>query len=267
MERRPLITRSTVAHRLTRGVSATLSAALLCFGGALPGSAQQPRPTLERPEAMNLEWWHPVAAGAGVATIIFVIDQPLQEWIQPGSESLDGVADFAARFKDPEVFWTAGLGSMAVGLAAGQPKVTATGAQILAAYGIAGWINIGTKWAFGRTRPSQTLDDATDFSWFDGGSSSSFSSGSAAVVFSLATTVADAVDRRPVSIVLYTAAGLNSWSRVHTNRHWLSDVVLGGIYGVTAAKLVNGRWTVFGLRPPTFWTDGRRSGLGYSIRF
>ena len=126
---------------------------------------------------------------------------------------------------------------------------------------------IGTKWAFGRSRPSGTPDDPTDFDWFDGGENSAFPSGSAAVVFSLATTVADAVDRRPVSVLLYTGATLNAWARLNSDRHWLSDVALGALYGVTAAKLVNGEWTVFGLELPAMWTDGRSAGLGYTLRF
>ncbi|MDH3208691.1 MAG: phosphatase PAP2 family protein, partial [Gemmatimonadota bacterium] len=94
-----------------------------------------------------------------------------------------------------------------------------------------------------------------------------YPSGSAAVVFSLATTVADAVDRLPVTVVLYSGATLNAWARLNSDRHWLSDVALGALYGVTAAKLVNGEWTVFGIELPSLWTDGRSSGLAYTFRF
>ncbi len=165
------------------------------------------------------------------------------------------------------MFWISGGSAIALGLITQEPKVTATGAHILAAYGISSWMMIGTKWAFGRSRPSDTPDDPTNFDWFDGGENSAFPSGSATVVFSLATTVADAVDRRPVSVVLYTGATLNAWARLNSDRHWLSDVTLGALYGVTAAKLVNGEWTIFGLELPAMWTDGRSVGLGYTLRF
>lgn len=235
-------------------------AALLGFGvsTAEPATAQAP---------MNIEWWHPVAAGAGVATL-FLIDEPVRDFLQDNrSDGLNDVGDVTKRFKDPEVFMISGGGAIAVGLLANEPKVTATGAQILAAYGLSSVMMIGTKWVFGRSRPSQTPDDPVDFDWFNGDSDSAFPSGSAAVVFSLATTVADAVDRRPVSIALYTGATLNAWARLNSDRHWLSDVALGAIYGVTAAKLVNGEWTVFGLELPSVWTDGRTSGLAYTFRF
>jgi len=222
--------------------------------------------TASSSEPLNLEWWHPFAAGAGVATLM-LLDEPVRDLIQPADDSLDGLADFAARFKDPEVFYISSAGAVLLGLATGDRKVTATGVHIMAAYGLAGWMSIATKWAFGRSRPSAVPSDATDFDWFGGGENSAFPSGSASVVFSLATTVADAVDRRPVSVLLYGGAALNSWARLHANRHWLSDVATGALIGITAAKLVNGEWTVFGFRPPSLWTDGRSSSLGYSIEF
>jgi hypothetical protein len=84
-------------------------------------------------------------------------------------------------------------------------------------------------------------------------------------VFSLATTLADAIDRLPVSIALYSGATLNAWARLNANRHWLSDVALGALFGITTAKLVNGEWTVFGLELPSVWTDGRSAGLQYRL--
>lgn len=239
---------SAIAIRTT----CLLIAAFMVAG--VPTHAQQDEP-------FNLDWWHPIAAGGAVAATILVIDEPVRDWMQPAPESLDGLSDFAARFKDGPVYWYTAAGLAGIGLAAKEPKVAATGVHVITAYGMAGWMNISLKWAFGRTRPSQTPGDVNEFDFFGGGENAAFPSGSAAVVFSLATTLADAVDRTPVSIVLYAGAGLNSWARLHANRHWVSDVAMGALVGITAAKLVNGEWTVFGLRPPTLWTDGRRSGM------
>ena len=249
--------RSLTRHSCLPGVLFPLLGAGLLVG-ASAAQAQDAPP-------LNLDWWHPVAAGGAVAATIFFIDEPVRDWMQPAPESLDDLADFAARFKDGPVYWYSAAGLAGIGLAAREPKVAATGVHVITAYGMAGWMNISLKWVFGRTRPSQTPGDVNEFDFFDGGENAAFPSGSAAVVFSLATTLADAVDRTPVSVVLYAGAGLNSWARLHTNRHWVSDVAMGALVGITAAKLVNGEWTLFGLSPPALWTDGRRSGLAMQI--
>jgi membrane-associated phospholipid phosphatase len=219
-------------------------------------------------EYAAIKWWHPVAASAGIAAL-FLVDQPIQDfWEDNRSETLGDISDVAKKFKEPEVFIAAAPGAMALGLMLDEPVVARTGLQILGAYGLSSGMMIATKWAFGRSRPSDTPEDHTNFDWFNGDQNNAFPSGSAAVVFSLATTVADAVDYTAISVVLYSGAVLNSWSRVYGERHWFTDVALGALYGVTAAKLVNGRWRVFGLRPPTVIVgpEGRAS-FGYQVDF
>lgn len=239
-----------------------LSAVLLAASvGLTPLGAQEPTPP------PNLAWWHPAVAVGGVATLV-LIDRPVRDFLQDHrSDGLDDVAGVTKRFKDPEVFAITGLGTIAVGAILERDDVILTGAHVLASYGLSSLMMIGTKWAFGRSRPSGTPDRPTNFDWFNGDGDSSFPSGSAAVVFSLATTVADAIERRSLSVVLYTGATLNAWARMNSDRHWLSDVTLGALYGITAAKLVNGEWTVFEIELPRVWTDGRSAGLEYTLRF
>lgn len=178
----------------------------------------------------------------------------------------DDLADAAEELHEPNVFLVAGAGSMALGLVARRPEVSEFGVQVVAAYGLSSGMMIVSKEVFGRSHPRDAPDEVTGFDWWDGGASSAFPSGAAAVSFSLATTIADAVDRTPVTIAAYSLATLNSWSRVYTDRHWSSDVALGALYGITAAKIVNGRWRVFGWRPPTVGIapDGG-VGLAYTL--
>jgi membrane-associated phospholipid phosphatase len=216
-------------------------------------------------EPTIIQWWHPLAAGAGIATLMLV-DEPVRDFLQSHrSDFLDDVGGFAERFKDPEVFVATIGGAFAIALVTQEPGVALTGTHMLVAYALSSSLMVGTKYVFGRTRPSQTPDDPFNFDWFNGGSNASFPSGSAAVVFSLATTLADAIDRLPVSITLYSLATLNAWGRMNSDRHWLSDVVAGALVGITAAKLVNGEWSPFGLRLPRVWTDGRAFTVGYTL--
>jgi len=235
--------------RRTNRLTLSLLVVFAATGGPSRLAAQDT--TADSDDYVTIRWWHPLAAGGAIATI-FLLDEPVQEFLQDHQSPFQAdLADVAKEFHAPEVFLVGSVGAMSLGLVAHEYGLAETGVQILASYGLSSGMMITTKWAFGRSRPSETPDDVTSFDAFGGGSSSSFPSGAAAVTFALATTLADAIDRTPVTIVLYTGAALNSWSRMYTNRHWLSDVTLGALYGVTAAKLVNGRWRVFGLKPPT----------------
>jgi len=42
------------------------------------------------------------------------------------------------------------------------------------------------------------------------------------------------------------------FARVYQLEHWVSDVVGGAALGIYSAKLVSGRWRIFGLKPPGF---------------
>jgi membrane-associated phospholipid phosphatase len=218
-------------------------------------------------EFVRLQWWHAAVASAGIGAL-FLVDESVQEYLQRNQTTTkDDIADVARTFHHKDVFLVFSGAAMSLGLAFHQMEMAEAGAQILAAYGLSSGMMIATKWAFDRSRPSETPDDVTSFHWFEGGSSSSFPSGAAAVTFSLATTLSDAVDRTPVTVILYTGAALNSWARVYSDRHWLSDVALGALYGITAAKIVNGRWRLFGWKPPTVGiaADGGVQ-LGYSFQ-
>ena len=213
----------------------------------------------------SIQWWHPLAAAAGVA-VIFAVDEPLREFFQDvRSAGTDDLANVVKRGKEPILYQVSGLGALGVGLLARQPKVARTGLQILGAYGLSGGMVIVTKWAFGRSRPSDTPGDVTNFDWFHGSEDNSFPSGTSAITFSLATTASDAIGHPAAAVALFTGASLTSWSRLNDNRHWMSDIALGALLGVTAAKVVNGRWRVFGLRPPSFLV-GPNGQAGFQYR-
>ncbi len=62
------------------------------------GKADAQAPSL----SMNLEWWHPFAAGAGVATL-FLIDEPVRDFLQDHrSDGLNDLGDVTTHFMDPE---------------------------------------------------------------------------------------------------------------------------------------------------------------------
>jgi membrane-associated phospholipid phosphatase len=137
-------------------------------------------------------------------------------------------------------------------------RKTRAGGRLVASVALSGAAMQGMKMVVGRSRPNEGVG-AFAFHPFTGISDSagieargSFPSGHTTAAFAVATSLADDIDSPVVDVVLYTLAAGTGWSRVHENRHWLSDTAMGALLGITSAKLVNGRWRIFDLRSPGF---------------
>jgi membrane-associated phospholipid phosphatase len=94
------------------------------------------------------------------------------------------------------------------------------------------------KYAFGRERPNETLDDNR---WRKHGSG--FPSMHSSVAFAVATSFAERESEHPWTrrLVAYGLATGTAYARVHDNVHWLSDVVAGAALGVVTGRWVNHR--------------------------
>lgn len=93
------------------------------------------------------------------------------------------------------------------------------------------------KFVLGRERPAKT-DNNTSFTglklldndfW-------SMPSGHTTTAFALSTILFENTDSDILKVLSFAPALLTAYSRVYENRHWVSDVVLGGIIGFATAK-------------------------------
>jgi PAP2 superfamily protein len=116
------------------------------------------------------------------------------------------------------------LGTYAYGRAFDQPKVSHLGMDLIQAQLITEMIIEPIKFATGRERP-------------DGSNRQSFPSGHAAVTFATATVIERHLGWRK-SILAYTVASYVAASRLHDNRHYLSDVIFGAAVGAIAGRTV-----------------------------
>ena len=196
----------------------------------------------------HLRWWHGLAAVAGYAVLI-QLDDEIQSFAQDNrSESSDDVARVSRQFGQAEVYATVGLGVLTTGLVARDREVRDAGLRISSSLAMTAVVVTVAKFVAGRSRPSRPNSDADDFSPFSGRTSAP--SGHAAMAFALASSLGEEIHNRWASAGLYTIATATAWSRVNDNVHWFSDVVAGAAVGVISAKFMNGKLTIFGIRPP-----------------
>jgi hypothetical protein len=229
------------------GTRILLFVSILGAGTRVPRlHAQQevPEPT----RLAQIRWWHGLVALGGYA-LLTQVDAEVQDFAQDNrSESSDDVAKVARQFGQAEIYATVGLGVLAGGLLARDREVRDAGLRISSSLAMTAVVVTVTKFVAGRHRPSRRGSHPDDFSPFSG--STSAPSGHAAMAFALAASVGEELHNRWASAGLYIIASGTAWSRVNDNVHWFSDVVAGAALGVVSAKFMNGKLTIFGIKPP-----------------
>jgi hypothetical protein len=116
------------------------------------------------------------------------------------------------------------MGTYAFGRWRDQPKVAHLGMDLVQAQILTEMMVEPIKWSTQRLRP-------------DASNSLSFPSGHAAITFATATVIERHLGWRK-AILGYGIASYVAVSRLHDNRHWLSDVVFGAAVGTIAGRTV-----------------------------
>ena len=179
--------------------------------------------------------------------------------------------DAASAFKkigEPEVWALVPAVMVGTGLALKKPGLARSGLRAVTSAALAGGVTAILKVTFGRERPIEASAEPLDFEPFSLSSDdAAMPSGHTATAFGLMASLAEDVHPLWAKIGLYTLATGTAWSRVYNNQHWTSDVIAGAIVGITSAKLVSGKWQVWGIRPPSIFTDGHQVTVSWQGTF
>jgi len=216
----------------------------------------------------QIQWYQPLIAAAGVSAL-FLVDNPVRSYMLDNQTATkDDVASVFKKVGEPEVWALVPAVMMGTGLALKKPGLTRSGLRAVTSAALAGGVTAILKWTFGRERPIEPGSEPLDFEPFSMSSDdASMPSGHTTAAFGFAASLAQDVRPLWAKIGLYTLATGTAWSRVYNNEHWTSDVVAGAIIGITSANLVSGKWQVWGIRPPSVFTDGHQVTVSWQGTF
>jgi undecaprenyl-diphosphatase len=197
-------------------------------GGATPADVQPHPPVPHLVTRRDLVFLGGTVAVTGV---VMANDAWLTDKLQ-GTQDTPGLTTLAKIVQplgNAAVVLPAALIVWQVAQHTGHPHVARRAFRVGAAATIAGVFTIGLKTSFGRWRPYESPDDPYKFDPFSG--HASFPSGHSTVAFAAATALDRETSAGWVPWVVYPAASLVAWSRVHDLQHWTSDVVAGAAVG------------------------------------
>ena len=199
--------------------------------------------------------------GAAIGTGLAALAVPADGWVRsavrrPEWQVLEGIQQLARAgnlWGDPTVL-TLSTGMWIGGRLTGHPKVAQVGLRAFETIGVSGVITRVMKASIGRARPNHPPYEVWDVEFGRGwesargdGAYEAMPSGHATAAFAFASAVSNEVARiapehaRTVRLTTYGLATWTAYSRMHTDAHWLSDVVLGAAVGTVTGWAVT-RW-------------------------
>jgi membrane-associated phospholipid phosphatase len=236
---------------------------LALLAAALAGIC--PTATAQTDTPHQIQWYEPVIAAAGVS-IFFLVDNPVRSYMLDNqTQGKDDAADVFRKVGQPEVWALVPAVMIGTGLVFKKPGLARTGLRAVTSAALAGGVTAVLKEVIGRVRPNVDGSEPLDFKPFSG--NASMPGGHTSAAFGFSASLADDVHPLWAKIGLYTLATGTAWSRVYNNKHWTSDVVAGAIVGIGSAKLVSGRWQVWGIRPPAVFTNGHEVTVSWQGTF
>ena len=183
------------------------------------------------------EWLQFAAVGAATTAALFA-DESVRDFFARNesqfSREVAKVGDFLGQPEYNFPFYMTMWGS---GILLRNDWMRQTGAMVFASYAISGIIQTISKEATGRGRPSAEEGNLS-FKPFEGGKYHSFPSGHAMLSISTAWVLARQTEPLPLKILFFSMPAVVSWSRLHDNAHWFSDIILGNALGIACAETV-----------------------------
>lgn len=178
-----------------------------------------------------------IVLGSSIALMPF--DQDMRNTALSNKGKLDGPAiSFANEYGN---LWYPALGTLAtygLGLAFEDESMRTFARKTCTSLLIAGGITTVLKSMIGRSRPftNEGSGQLSPFTLND--SRLSFPSGHTTVAFVMSASLSQVIDRWWADVLLYGLATGTAYARMHNDRHWLSDTVLGGAIGYYAVQWV-----------------------------
>jgi hypothetical protein len=177
------------------------------------------------------DWLYTLAAAGAEGGLMTIDDDVKKSVTGVNGNSSSDVWTIGKNYGEIKYAGTASVLLYAAGLFTRENELRITGRMLIQSLIYSGIITTGIKFVTGRSRP-YTTDNQFQFNWFETNEDMlSFPSGHTSVAFAVSAVLAERINTWWARVGFYSLAAATAYSRIYDNKHWLSDVVLGGIVG------------------------------------
>lgn len=232
--------------------------AVITLMSAQPLCAQQPKQdstTIRRARRPLLRWGEVIGVVATTG-LALANDQSIRNRL---NDSLAGrtISDIGNGMGDGVIVYSSLLALSVGAKALNKKSVYGVTSRALKSTLLGGAAAMVLKTIVGRDRPFASGDDPYSFHPFRF-KDNSLPSGHTAVAFALATSFARETPDKWTDLGFFALATLTAYARMHDDKHWASDVVLGAGVGILSARFVHRFQAKLAVSP---------GGLGMSLEF
>ena len=153
------------------------------------------------------------------------------------------------------------------GLASGWDDLRETGRLLYESIILTGMVTQTLKFIVGRARPYEERGDHYFTPFVSNGDYHSFPSGHTTLAFAMSTVISHQIDSWWAYAGFYGLSTLTGISRVYTNKHWLSDIVVGAAIGTAGAYLIIKANEKNSILPKSIVVAPTLSGINLSAQF
>lgn len=162
-----------------------------------------------------------------------------KEFSKGHNETKDKFSDFGKLYGNSITPVVLGGGIYSYGLLFRNDNVRETGRMLFEAVLFSAIITDVSKVMFGRSRPyTERGPYFYNMFTFDEGSIS-FPSGHSTIAFAMSTVLSNRINNIYASIGLYSLSTLTALSRIYSDNHWASDVLLGSAIGYLVGDYIS----------------------------
>lgn len=194
---------------------------------------------LSAPSDFNKNDWITLGSVTALTSAAFLIDKENRDfWQRNRTKTLDDISEVGRVYG--EISYAAILSASLYlgGKIFKDKEVTVTGRMLLEGLLYAGLTTTVIKFVTGRSRPYLN-EGETKFRFFQTKNDyTSFPSGHITVAFTLSSILSERINNTFATIAMYVLASSTFWQRMYSDKHWLSDAILGSSIGFFIGKAV-----------------------------